>query len=207
MSPAPIYLLRHGETEWNTQRRMQGRLDSPLTALGRAQAEALGRTLRGHVDATSAIVSSPQAPALGTARLVATELGIEHIGTDERLCEMTWGEMDGHTIPEIEIKWPGQVAERRSRHWDYIPPGGESYAMVFERLASFVRELRQATRPTVVVSHGAVGRVIRGHYLSLPPPKIVALDEPQHIAYRLRDGDIAEIAGDQIALLSPSSPG
>jgi probable phosphoglycerate mutase len=101
--------------------------------------------------------------------------------------------MDGHTIPEIEVKWPGHVAARRVRHWDYVPPGGESYAMVLARLRPLVEELQRIDRPTVVVSHGAVSRVVRGLYLALQPTEIVALHEPQHIAFRLHGGAIAEI--------------
>jgi probable phosphoglycerate mutase len=218
MSHAPIYLLRHGETEWNTQRRMQGRLDSPLTSRGQAQARALGLALgpilRGH-DAEASILSSPQGRALATARLVAAGLGIaaDSIATDQRLCEMTWGAMDGHTVPEIELKWPGQVAARRARHWDYVPPGGESYAMLQERLRPLVAMWREAPAPLVVVTHGAVGRVVRGLYLSLTPTETVALDEPQHIAFRLHGGAIEEIVantGDHAArpsaLFSPPSP-
>lgn len=194
MRHPPIYLLRHGQTQWNTERRMQGRLDSPLTELGRAQARALGAALRDHVS-DCALISSPQGRALATAQLVAQGLGRDTaaLRTDERLREMTWGAMDGHTIPEIEVKWPGQVAARRARHWDYVPPGGESYAMVFERLRPFVEELQRIDRPTVVISHGAVGRVVRGLYLELEPAAIVALHEPQHIAFRLQDGSIEEI--------------
>lgn len=214
MSHAPIYLLRHGETEWNTQRRMQGRLDSPLTARGQAQARALGLALRRHATEAS-ILSSPQGRALATARLVAAGLGIAtgNIATDERLCEMTWGAMDGHTVPEIEVKWPGQVAARRARHWDYVPPGGESYAMVRERLRPLVTAWRDTTAPLVVVTHGAVGRVVRGLYLSLTPAQTVALDEPQHIAFRLHDGTIEAIVADTgdhaprpAAVFSPPSP-
>lgn len=218
MSHAPIYLLRHGETEWNTQRRMQGLLDSPLTLRGREQARALGLALRPILrrhEAATSIVSSPQGRALATARLVAEQVGIaaDAIATDARLSEMTWGAMDGHTVPEIEIKWPGQVAARRARHWDYVPPGGESYAMVRERLRPLVAAWREASAPLVVVSHGAVGRVVRGLYLSLTPAQIVVLGEPQHVAFRLHEGKIEEIGADcegdatqPAALFSPSSP-
>jgi probable phosphoglycerate mutase len=221
MSHAPIYLLRHGETEWNTQRRMQGRLDSPLTSRGQAQARALGLALGQALGTVSrahaglSILSSPQGRALATARLVADGLGIaaDRIATDQRLCEMTWGAMDGHTVPEIEAKWPGQVAARRARHWDYVPPGGESYAMLRERLRPLVAMWREAAAPLVVVTHGAVGRVVRGLYLSLTPAQTVTLDEPQHIAFRLHGGEIKEIVADTgdhaarpSALFSPPSP-
>ncbi len=204
MTHAPVYLLRHGETQWNTQRRMQGGLDSPLTALGRAQAKALGETLRGHVDAQCAILSSPQGRAAATAQIVADAIGIRAIGHDERLREMSWGAMDGHTTDEIEIKWPGQIAARRANYWQYVPPGGESYAMVSERLRSFVAELAVTTTPLIVVSHGACGRALRGLYLKLHPTEIAMLGEPQHIAFRLHRDIIEEIAVDQSALFLPS---
>jgi len=196
VSGAPIFLLRHGETEWNAIGRIQGRLDSPLTALGCRQAAAVGAALRAQLDgAAIELRSSPLGRARQTASIVAATLGLADadIGTDERLREMSWGRWDGMTHAEIEAAAPGTIAARHADHWAHVPPEGESYAMGAARIAGLLDELRERTQPIVLVSHGAVSRVIRGLFAALPPAAIVALPEPQDAYHRLAAGGIEVI--------------
>ena len=191
-----IYLVRHGETEWNRAGRMQGHLDSPLTPRGEAQARAVGETLRELIDGDGFdIVASPLGRTRATAALIAEALGAGSpgaIATDRRLMEMSWGEWDGLTRSEIEARNPGALARRRDDHWDHLPPGGESWAATALRVTSFLADM-DSDRPLIVVSHGGTGRVIRGLYGGLPRDQILALEQPQDAFHLLRDGQVGRI--------------
>ncbi len=189
-----IYLLRHGETEWNREGRMQGHLDSPLTARGQDQARRVGEALRPLVDESFAMVSSPLGRCRSTAAIVSAALGRDPAacGTDDRLMEMTWGEWNGLTLDEIEKRDPGELARRRREHWTYPPPGGESYEMLSARVAPWVDGLAADAR-LVVVAHGALGRVLRGYYAGLSESDTLALVEPQDAFFRLNGGAIDRI--------------
>lgn len=189
-----MYLVRHGETEWNRAGRIQGHLDSPLTGRGRDQARAVGETLAGLTNGGRdlAIVASPLGRTMATATLIAEALNTGEIATDERLKEMSWGEWDGLTHPEIEAHSPGELARRKEGRWDHLPPGGESYAAIAVRVASFLADV-DPDRPLIVVSHGGTGRIVRGLYAKFRPDEMVTLEQPQDAFHLLRDGQIGRI--------------
>ena len=194
-----IYVVRHGETEWNRGGRIQGHRDSVLTALGEAQARGIGRRLAAeieHMDEFTMAVS-PLGRTRQTAELIRDELSFDPACCveDERLKEITWGDWDGHTRDEIEEKWPGEQQRRRENHWRYVPPGGESYEMLAARVGDWLAGIRQGSR-MIVVTHGVAGRILRGLYAGLKPAQIPALDEPQDAAYRLHRGRFEKIAAD-----------
>ena len=190
-----IYLVRHGETEWNRIGRMQGHLDAPLTSRGEAQARAVGETLRDlEVDGFD-LVASPLGRTRATAAIIARALGRdpEAMTTDERLMEMTWGDWDGLTRAEIEARDPDAWARRKAGKWDYCPPGGgESYALVALRVADWLAD-RNPGLPLIVVSHGGTGRVVRGLYGRLTQAETLAQEEPQGAFHRLIDGQVGRI--------------
>ena len=190
-----IYLVRHGETEWNRAGRMQGQLDSPLTARGEAQARAMGETLAALEVEGFDLLASPLGRTRATAAIIASALGRdpETMATDGRLMEMTWGDWDGLTRAEIEARDPGALAQRRADHWDYRPPGGgENYAMVALRVGDWLAS-RTPGQPLIVVSHGGAGRVLRGLYAGLSHTETLAQEEPQDAIYLLRDGQVGRI--------------
>jgi probable phosphoglycerate mutase len=203
-NPHPIYVFRHGRTEWNAIERIQGALDSPLTAQGRAQARALGETLRDELRVAGiareqiAVVASPLGRVRETLEIACTAAGLDLAACrfDNRLREVTWGDWDGMTRAEIERQSPGALAERNDLKWEHQPPGGESYAMAVPRARAALVELVRlaASRPVAAFSHGAVGRLLRGLYGRLPPDEIVNLDEPQDAFFRLQAGTITRIA-------------
>jgi probable phosphoglycerate mutase len=197
---ACLYLLRHGETEFNLEGRLQGQGDSPLTPRGRAQARAHGALLGTLIAAPEAwrVVASPLGRAMATARLACAELGLAEtaIETDDRLMELNYGDWEGLTYAEVEARYPDGWAARRRGAWDYVVPGGESYAMVALRAGAFLDEIDGRT---IVVSHGGTGRILRGLYGRIPPTETLTLEQPQDALHRLTQGTVARIdhgAGD-----------
>ena len=196
-----MYLFRHGETEWNRDGRMQGHLDSPLTDLGASQAQAAGRKLKTLIDgpASLSFVVSPLGRTRQTAAFVADAIGFpeDKFTFDDRVREITWGELDGLTLTEIEAAHPGLLDRRDETKWEFQPPGGESYAAASYRLADWLDALGDDLDKLVVVSHGAAGRVLRGLYAKLSPDEILLLDEPQDAFFRFQNGSVERIdAGD-----------
>ncbi len=200
----PIYLFRHGETEWNAEKRAQGHLDSPLTEAGREQARAMGRKLAheleaaGYRSADVVVRASPLGRVRETLALAAEagSLRPDEQCFDHRLREMSWGDWDGLTIAEIEARWPGAVAARRLDHWNYLPPAGENYVMAADRAKAALDDIAvlAAGQPVAVFAHGAIGRVLRGLFLGVPNTEIVTMDQPQDAFYRLHRGTAAKVA-------------
>lgn len=198
MSGAPpdavIFLLRHGETIWNLERRVQGHKDSPLTVLGIRQAERFGRRLAPLLDPPGdwQLVTSPLGRAWQTAVIVAEVIGRRphEIAIDDRLKEMAWGRWDGLTAAEIEAQdaelWQARIDDR----WTRPPPGGgESQTDLFGRAAGWLGTIAPAAR-LVVVAHGALGRALRTAYLRLDPATMLDLDQPQDAFFKLAGGMI-----------------
>lgn len=190
-----IYLLRHGETEWNVQRRLQGQLDSPLTERGLAQADAMGQALRrllGDEAADFRMVSSPLGRARRTAERVAEGIGHDPaaITQEPRLMEHAFGVWQGELEADLSRRFPEAWRAREADKWNYEVPGGESYALVAARLGVWLAEQPSDAR-LVVVSHGLAGRILRGLYGRAAPAEIFAMTEPQDAIFRLSHGVVA----------------
>lgn len=195
-----MLLVRHGETTWNLERRFQGRLDSPLTARGIAQAQAIGRLLASLAEArTAPVVASPQGRARHTAEIIVKMLGGTNVlRIDERLREHSLGSWDGLTYREVELLLPG-VFDGAGRHeWYFRAPDGESYAALAARLGEWLGEQDEAA-PTIVVAHGLVSRVLRGLYAGLPPTVALTLPVSQDRIFRLSAGAVETLAAQPVA--------
>lgn len=169
--PHTLYLVRHGETDWNAEGRLQGGRDIPLNDLGRAQAkEAASRfrdlaSSRSHLAPASLTaaevdyVCSPMGRARETMEIFRNALGFEpdSYRVEETLREITFGEWEGKTWREVRKSDPDRASFRERDKWRYVPPGGESYVMLSERIRPWLSALR---RPTIIVSHGGVARAI-----------------------------------------------
>lgn len=193
-----IYLLRHGETEWNLARRYQGALDSPLTARGRMQAtgmaERLASILSQSPDGVASeyrLVSSPLARAVETASIVGAVLGLP-VETDLRLRELSIGAWDGMTKAEIEAQFPGALEGGGRSDWYFRAPGGESFEAARQRVAAWLAET--ADQPTMAVAHGLIGRMLRGVYAGLDREATLAQKAPQGGFFALSEGGISFIA-------------
>ncbi|MEK6712016.1 MAG: histidine phosphatase family protein [Nitrospinota bacterium] len=147
-----LYLLRHGETDWNAQRRIQGVSDTALNATGLAQARALAGPLRGR--SIAAFYSSPLRRARQTAEVLAGELGLG-VRLEPRLSELDQGKLEGLRIDQVEAQYNGFMEEWRSRPAGLRMPGGETLAELQERAWAAVEDLRSAhPRETIAaVSH------------------------------------------------------
>ena len=160
-----LFFVRHGETDWNRQGRLQGRRDVDLNALGRRQAVAAGHTLarllagRGLDQTELDFVASPLSRTCDTMVLLRGALGLgpEPFRRDDQILELSFGAWEGHTWPEISTIDPGAAAARRRDRWCFVPPGGESYAMLAVRVVPWLAGLADNA---VVVAHGGVARVL-----------------------------------------------
>jgi broad specificity phosphatase PhoE len=189
-----ILLVRHGETEWNLTRRYQGWSDSPLTARGVAQAEAMGRRLRDLPEAAGLpIVSSPLGRARRTARIIQAARGDSaRVRIAERLKEISIGAWDGLDHGEIEALSPG-IFDGDGRHeWYFRTPDGETYEAFAGRIGGWLAATEKST--LIVVAHGVVTRILRGLYAGLPRAASLRLPVPQDVIWRLDGGRIEEIA-------------
>jgi alpha-ribazole phosphatase len=144
-----LILVRHGLTDWNLERRYQGRLDIPLNAAGRAQAEALKAQLE---DVPFEIVySSPLRRAYETAEIIS---GGRPLVCDERLAEIDHGTWQGRTQDEIAERWPCEWQRWNTDPDQFTPPGGETAAQVQSRVKAFMSDIRE--KAALCVSHGVV---------------------------------------------------
>jgi broad specificity phosphatase PhoE len=179
-----LYFIRHGETDWNVAGRLQGRTDTPLNATGRRQGMACGDILRGLIARDGKplsqydLVSSPLTRARETMELALGPLGApgeqveagvsrtmrsaeaheeRRYRTDARLEELTFGAWEGFTLAEIAARQPDLLAARERDKWRFVPPGGESYEQLCERVRDWYRAL---DRDTIAVAHGGTFRVL-----------------------------------------------
>ena len=164
-----VLFVRHGETDWNVEGRLQGQTDIPLNALGRYQSEDVARRLTKLLDdpAKSRWVVSPLGRTRETAEIARLALGLEPKAyeTDQRLKEITFGLWEGHTWAELRGKFQDAERARDADKWDYVPPNGESYAMLVDRLRPWLESI---TEETVVVSHGGVARALMAMIADVP---------------------------------------
>jgi len=187
-----IYLLRHGQTEFNVARRYQGHSDSPLTARGRLQARRMGERLASLVGdgAGWRIVASPLGRTVSTAEIIRTTLPVApDLELEPRLAEICMGLWDGLTYEELEARRPSAL-DHDERY--FHGPGGESFDQFSGRLQDWLDAVGPADN-VIAVSHGLAGRVLRGLYLGMPRARMLRLDGPQDAVFRLDSGRIQRI--------------
>ena len=196
-----IYLVRHGQTEFNVIGRMQGALDSPLTEVGRDQARRLGALLAnliaGEDDWT--IVASPQGRAQATAALICEAMGgALPLETDERLREISLGSWDGLTFEDIEAAHPGALDGLDRYGWHFNSPDGETYEAITARLAAWLAEAQGSARKLIVVSHGIAGLILRGLYGGQEREVAMRAGAPQDAVHRLHGGQVTRINAEAV---------
>lgn len=168
-----VLLARHGETAWNAEGRYQGQEDIPLSAVGEAQARALGERLRGvRIDRA---VASPLSRALRTAELALGEERAALLTTDDGFKEIAHGEWEGLLASEIGERDGARLDAWRDAPESVLMPGGESLQHVLDRAwPAFARVCAGlGTDDTLLlVAHDAVNRVLLCRVLGLPLPRL-----------------------------------
>ena len=186
-----VYFVRHGETDWNAERRYQGQVDIPLNETGRAQARRNGIALSKALGRRDAIdfVASPLCRARETMELVREGMGLPREGyrLDQRLKELSYGSWEGKLQADLPRLDPEGLATRKLDPFRWRPVGGESYADLLVRSCDWLESI---SRDTVVVAHGGVSRCLRGHILGLDPAIIPELESPQDRVLVLTKGQM-----------------
>ncbi|MGE8942723.1 histidine phosphatase family protein [Leptospira interrogans] len=184
-----LYFVRHGETDWNAARRLQGQTDISLNAVGRGQAARNGQTLKALIKDPAAVsfIASPLSRTRETMEIVREAMGLDRsaFSFDDRLKEIHFGHWEGLTWSELPDRDPAGYKERMADAFGWCPRGGESYRDLTNRSVSWLQELQGSA---VVVSHGGVSRALRGHLLDLDPREIPDLSVPQDKVLVLRKG-------------------
>lgn len=189
-----IYFIRHGQTDWNAEGRLQGQADRDLTPLGERQAAGNGRKLLAIVPeaATFDFVASPMLRTRHTMELMRGAMGLDPAGyrTDTRLVELSFGDWQGFTFAELERSSPGLREIRERDKWNYLPPGvkAESYEMLSQRVAGWLAEV---ATPTICVAHGGVMRSMFMLTGSADQQTASNMDIPQDRILRMQDGRLA----------------
>ena len=150
-----ILAIRHGETAWNRDTRIQGHIDIPLNERGHWQARRAAEALRD--EPIAAVYSSDLARAHATAQAIAAPRGLP-VHTHAGLRERHFGRFEGKTWTEIETGWPEEALAWRKRVPEFAPEGGENLLTLRERIAQTVHELaaRHPGEQVVMVAHGGV---------------------------------------------------
>ena len=198
-----LLLARHGQTEWNADRRFQGHTDIALSDRGRAQAHALGKALRGH-HVTHAYVS-PMRRAVETAEISLADAGIPFTPIEE-LRELSLGAWEGCTVDEIRAQDGDPYGAWLRAPLDCPPPGAEPLPDVRDRVLTAVDRIGAAhgDGDALVIAHGGVISVYACHILGcsfnhlwrlrvdncsltvVKPPRVITLNDTHHLAPELQ---------------------
>ncbi|MDP3526144.1 MAG: histidine phosphatase family protein [Hoeflea sp.] len=191
-----LYVIRHGQTDYNREERLQGARDIPLNDTGRGQARANGQTLASLADLEYPLaqfdwVSSPLGRTRETMELVREAAGLEPglYRTDPLLIELSFGDWEGQTLEEVAAHSPHLIARREQGKWDFRPPGdrAESYATLATRIDRFLATI---TKPTICVAHGGVVRALFNRIGKVAGDDAAMINIPQDRVLRIKDGSI-----------------
>lgn len=186
----PIYYIRHGQTDWNAARKVQGQTDIPLNETGHGQARAIGAAIAKVVPNPSHLkfFASPLIRVRQTMGHVLDAYGLENskVTYDARLSEVSFGDKEGWTWPELNAMGvEPRVDPEAYFHWQ--PENGESYADAAKRVKSWLDDLEQ---PALVVAHGGISRILRGIILGQTGAEYIGLRVPQTKFFKIENGEI-----------------
>jgi len=187
-SPNPkIYLVRHGQTQWNKEGRFQGRLNSPLTQKGKLQAQKNGEKLKKYIDKDIKVYASPLGRAKETAFIICDELNIDRdkIIFDNRIIEFDYGVFEGRE--RDEVKETKEFKDREANKWYYQIENGESYEIVQKRVKEFLEEIKEIDK-VLIIAHEMVNRTLRGIYCNYTKEDTLKLKQPNDVILLLDEG-------------------
>ena len=182
-----LFFARHGQTEWNAIRRMQGHLDSDLSELGHQQAHTNGKFLASlDIDY---LVASPLDRTRQTADIINQYLNLEII-YDDRIMEWDCGDWSGEMWNQLADKWPEEFSAWQADQYYYRGPNCENYPDMIDRTNPFLDELKQLPHQhIVIVSHGMIGRVMVGSLLGLAPEQMFSFGQSNDTIFQLIEQD------------------
>lgn len=182
-----VYLVRHGQTVWNTQRRRQGQLDSPLTPAGLLHAEQSADLMTAVT--VDRVFSSPLGRARSTAATIAARLTLPVEVIDD-LREVHHGRIAGLSDRQIERDHPQVAADRAWDKYRYRFPGGESYADADRRAERALAQISASrVRRPLIVAHEMIGRMLLRNLLGLDPQTALSFSHPHEVIYRIQIGE------------------
>ena len=170
MSVRKALFIRHGQTDYNLEHRLQGSMPVPLNECGRAQSQSLAAYLKTvQIDA---IYTSPRSRALETAAIIGEALG-QKINEDERLAEIAFGDFEGHTFAEVEARFPLAYRKWESGYRAFRVPGGESRLDVQRRMQSAWDDITSKSNIATVamVGHSSAMMIILASMFAQLPKK------------------------------------
>ncbi|TGT85175.1 MULTISPECIES: histidine phosphatase family protein [unclassified Mesorhizobium] len=183
-----VYIVRHGQTAWNAEFRLQGQADTDLNARGREQATGNGHRLAEFVGDPQEFdfVASPMRRTRETMERIRAAMKLDPLAyrTDIRLIEVNFGDWQSFTFAELETRSPGASMTRARDKWNFQPPGegAESYQMLLERVKPWFDEI---DRETICVTHGGVMRTLFRFVLDMPEDEAANLEIPQDRVLKL----------------------
>ncbi len=187
-----VYFVRHGQTDWNAQKRLLGRRDIPLNATGQRQAAEAGvclRWLRPDLENLD-FICGPLLRTRQTMAILRAQIGLDPAGfqQDEQLIEIDFGRWEGLTWDQVREQDGSAWQQRTADPAGFVMPGGESYAMLSARVA---KALVATRRDVVIVSHGGVCRGMLALLANVDPAVAPTLEIPQNRILMLRGGRFA----------------
>ena len=193
MNSPLFYFVRHGETDWNAERRLQGQLDIPLNDIGRRQSAQCGMTLHSLIDgcrkapADFAFISSPLSRARETMEILRGGLGLPRKGyaIEPRLAELSFGRWEGLTYAEVRALDHWALAVRERDKWNFTTPEGESYAQLLVRVHEWYAGVAS---DIIVAAHGGVARVLMVLFGVRTPEDAPLGDVGQGVVYQFGPG-------------------
>jgi len=187
-----IYLIRHGQTEWNLEGRYQGQKDSPLTQNGKEQARLNALKLQKDIDSFDEvkIFASPLGRAKESAFIICDELNIdrERINFDERIKEFDYGIFEGELKSFCQTTYAKEFNEREADKWNYQIENGESYALVTKRLKFWLDEIKDE-KIVILIAHEMINRALRGLYLNLEQNRTLKLRQSNDLVLLLQGAE------------------
>jgi broad specificity phosphatase PhoE len=185
-----FYFVRHGETDWNAERRLQ---DIPLNDVGRLQSAQCGGMLRNLIAARRkapvefAFISSPLSRARETMEILRGGLGLPREGyaIEPRLAELSFGRWEGLTYAEVRALDSPALAVRERDKWKFTTPDGESYAELLVRVRAWYANVEGNI---IVAAHGGVARVLMVLFGVRTPQDAPLGDVPQGVVYEFGPG-------------------
>lgn len=192
-----IYIVRHGQTQWNKTKRKQGRKDSPLTRKGLEQALSVGATLSEEMKHPQnfKLVISPQWRCQQFASLICEVLGLDFSNCilEEDIREHSFGLWEGKTEEEIGREFPGFLEKRykTENYWSYVVPMGESYELLSKRVEVVLEKYQN--QDVIFVCHEMVSKVMRGLLMNYDNSTTLNLRHPQDTIFKYKKDNLEEI--------------